>query len=151
MRMKKNILGFSFFIISILSSQAQSDLKLDSLAFTPEWFSNLAEAEKNPDKVWYLDLGLQKLKQFPASILTLKNIRHLYLSVNYWSKIPDEIGSLSQLEILDISSNYYLRTLPEGLKNAASLKELIIKDNKLKAGEIEKFRILLPKVKFVTD
>jgi Leucine-rich repeat (LRR) protein len=81
----------------------------------------------------------------------LKNVKHLYLSVNYWPSIPNEIGTLQQLEVLDISSNYYLKSLPEGLKNCTALKELIVKDHKLNSGEIAKIKQLLPNVKVITD
>jgi Leucine-rich repeat (LRR) protein len=141
------IIAFGLFV----NAQAQTEIKLDSLMFTPEWFSNLEDATKNTDKVLFLDLGLQKLKYFPKEILTLKNVKHLYLSVNYWPSIPNEIGTLQQLEVLDISSNYYLKSLPEGLKNCTALKELIVKDHKLNSGEIAKIKQLLPNVKVITD
>ncbi len=130
--------------------QAQTEIRLDSLMFTDNWYNSLEAAKQNPENVWFLDIGLQKLKTFPPEILQLKNVKRLYLAVNYWPSIPDEIGTLTDLEVLDISSNYYLNKLPEGLKNLSSLKELIVKDNKLNAGEIDKAKKWLPNTKIVT-
>lgn len=134
----------------LVDASAQTEIRLDSLMFTENWFNDLESAIAHPDKVWYLDLGLQKRRTFPKEILEFKNVKRLYLAVNYWPSIPDEIGNLKQLEILDLSSNYYLNKLPEGLKNCTSLKELILKDNKLNPGEIEKFKKLLPHVQIIT-
>jgi Leucine-rich repeat (LRR) protein len=139
-----------FFLFSVLSMKAQTEITLDSLMFTENWFSNIEDAAKTPDKVLYLDLGLRKLKTFPQEILTFKNVKRLYLSVNYWASVPEEIGNLKDLEILDLSSNYYLNKLPDGLQNCTRLKELIVKDHKLNAGEIERMKKLLPNVKIVT-
>ncbi len=149
--MKKILCSLAAAFVFSVNTQAQTEVKLDSLMFTPEWFSNLEDAAQNTGKVLFLDLGLQKLKTFPKEILTLKNVKHLYLSVNYWPSIPNEIGTLQNLEVLDISSNYYLKTLPEGLKNCTALKELIVKDHKLNSGELAKIKALLPNVKVITD
>lgn len=149
--MKKTLCSLVIVFSFLVNIQAQTEIKLDSLMFTPEWFSNMEDAMKNTDKVLFLDLGLQKLKTFPKEILTLNNVKHLYLPVNYWSSIPNEIGTLKHLEVLDISSNYYLKTLPEGLKNCIVLKTLIVKDHKLNSGEIAKIKQLLPNVKVVTN
>jgi Leucine-rich repeat (LRR) protein len=142
------VFTFSFFLSVAL--HAQTEIRLDSLMFTENWFNDLEEAKKHPDKVWFLDLGLQKLRIFPKEILQFKNVKRLYLSVNYWPSIPDEIGNLKQLEILDISSNYYLNKLPEGLQNCTALKELIVKDNKLNPGEIDKIKKLMPHLHIIT-
>lgn len=132
-------------------TKAQTAVDLSNLMFTDEWFSSLEEAKANAEKVWYLDLGLQKLKTFPKEILTFKNVKHLYLQVNYWPSVPEKIGSLKNLEILDLSSNYYLKTLPEGLKDCTALKQLILKDHKLNSGEIARIKKLLPNVQVITD
>ncbi len=132
-------------------TNAQTETDLSNLMFTDEWFSNLEEAKANVEKVWYLDLGLQKLKTFPKEILTFKNVKHLYLQVNYWPTVPEEIGLLKNLEILDLSSNYYLKTLPEGLKECTALKQIVLKDNKLNSGEIARIKKLLPNVQVITD
>jgi Leucine-rich repeat (LRR) protein len=148
--MKNLTLIIVVLFFSYVKSKAQTEIRLDSLMFTENWFSDIETASANPDKVWFLDLGLRKMKTFPPEILSFKNVKRLYLSVNYWPLIPDEIGNLKSLEILDLSSNYYLNKLPEGLKNCTALKELIVKDNKLNAGEIDKIKKLMPHITIVT-
>jgi Leucine-rich repeat (LRR) protein len=148
--MKPGIIMAALLLLSVFKTTAQTEIKLDSLMFTENWFSNIEEAAANAEKVLYLDLGLRKLKTFPAEILAFKNVKRLYLSVNYWSAVPNEIGELKALEILDLSSNYYLNTLPEGIKNCTRLKELILKDNKLNAGEVDKIKKLMPHITVTT-
>lgn len=131
------------------TSMAQTEIKLDNKRFSENWFNDIDKAAANPDKVWYLDLSLQKLKEFPKDILAFKNLKELYLPVNYWPGVPNEIGSLKNLEILDLSSNYYMNTLPEGLAELENLKELHIKDNKLNAGEVEKAKKWLPNAEVI--
>ena len=147
--MRTDIIIVTMLFFSFLKAEAQTEIKLDSLMFTENWFSNIVEAKAKSEKVLYLDLGLRKLKTFPAEILTFKNVKRLYLSVNYWPSLPDEIGNLKELELLDISSNYYLNKLPEGLQNCTNLKELIVKDNKLNAGEVDKIKKLMPGLKVI--
>lgn len=139
--------------ILLISSNffAQTEVKLDSLRFTASWFNDLDEARANPDKVLYLDLSLQKIKDFPREILSFKNLKRLYLPYNYWPSIPEEINALSKLEVLDLSGNYYLNRLPNNLKELTLLKELIIKDHRLNAGELERIRELLPDCEIITD
>lgn len=143
-------LCLSMIIAGHIYSQEKS-VEVTDLMFSENWFNDLDEAKKNPDKVLYLDLSLQKLKKFPEVILTFKNVEHLYLPYNYWPSIPDEIGNLKHLKVLDLSGNYYLNHLPEGLGNLKNLETLIIQDNKLADGEVEKARKMLPGCKIVTD
>lgn len=149
--MKTYFIATVSFVFFYFNAIAQTEIKLDSLMFTSGWFSNLEDAKVNPEKVWFLDIGLQKLKVFPKEIIEFKNVKQLYLQANYWPSIPNEIGNLKQLEIIDISSNYYLKSLPDGLQNCTSLKQLILKDNKLNAGEIARIKKLLPNVKVITE
>jgi len=132
--------------------QGKNEVKITELMFSENWFSDLEKAKAHPDKVLYLDLSLQKLKSFPKEILTFKNLERLYIPYNYWPSIPEEIGTLTKLQILDISGNYYLNHLPiEGLSKLKNLKEFQVKDNKLVAGEVAKLRKALPNCKVVSE
>lgn len=117
---------------------AQNEVQLDNKRFSENWFSDLEEAKKNPDKVLYLDLSLQKLKQFPTVIFTFKNLKELHLSYNYWPSIPAGLSKLQHLEMLDLSGNYYMNKLPADLEQLTFLEKLIIKDNKLTAAEVSR-------------
>ena len=136
----------------LLSAQEQTEEgAITEIMLSENWFNNLQKAKANPLEVWYLDLSLQKLKTFPAEIFTFKNLQQLYVPYNYWTSIPDEISSLTKLRILDLSGNYYLNKLPmQALAKMKHHEKIIIKDNKLAAGEIEKLRKLLPKTKIIT-
>lgn len=132
--------------------QGENEVKITNLMFSENWFSDLEKAKNNPDKVLYLDLSLQKHKTFPKEILTFKNVERLYLPYNYWPSIPEEIGTLTKLKVLDLSGNYYMNYLPkEGLSKLKNLEEFTIKDNKLVKGEIEKIRKQLPNCKFIVE
>ncbi|MDX2001331.1 MAG: hypothetical protein SFW35_02805 [Chitinophagales bacterium] len=147
--MKKYFVLFSLFFFSI-TTFAQNEIPLDNKRFSANWFDDLEKAKQSPDQVYYLDLSLRKLKEFPKEIFTFKNLKELYISYNYWPTIPEGLGKLTQLEILDLSGNYYLNTLPNDLAELNKhLKSLTIKDNKLKAGEIEKLKKALPQVNLV--
>lgn len=150
--MRLGIITFSFILFFTGQAFSQkTEIELDTIMFSKNWFNDLEEAKANPDKVYYLDLSLQKLRTFPKEILEFKNVKKLFLPYNYWSSIPDEIGTLSKVETLDLSGNYYMNHLPAGLGKLKNLKEFTIKDHKLVAGEIEKFRKMLPSCKVLTD
>lgn len=129
-----------------------TEVEITDVMFSDNWFSDLEKAKANPDKVLYLDLSLQKHKTFPPEILTFKNLERLLVPFNYWESIPNEIGTLTKLKVIDLSGNYYLNHLPvEGLAKLKNLRELTIKDNKLAKGEIEKVKLALPKCKVVAE
>jgi len=131
---------------------AQTEVELDNKMFGGNWFDTMDEAKKSPEKVYYLDLSLQKLKTFPLEIFTFTNLKELHLPYNYWASIPATgWEKLTKLEILDLSGNYYLNKLPaDGLGQLKSLKSLLLKDNKLNAGEADKVAKALPNAKVET-
>jgi len=124
--------------------QAQVELELGEERFSDNWFDDLEKAQQNPAKVIYLDLSLQKLRAFPEEVFEFPNLTHLYLPYNYFNTIPDAIGQMKQLKVLDLSGTYYLNSLPESMGQLANLEKLIIKDNKLPAAEEAKIQKLLP-------
>lgn len=132
------LLSLLFLLGAYTFVSAQNEVQLDNKRFSENWFSDLEEAKKNPDKVLYLDLSLQKLKQFPTVIFTFKNLKELHLSYNYWPSIPAGLNKLQHLELLDLSGNYYMNKLPADLEQLTFLEKLIIKDNKLTAAEVSR-------------
>lgn len=142
----------TFVLLVIFQIKAQTEIEISNEAFSENWFDNIDEAVKEPENVFYLDLSLQKLKTFPLEILEFNKLQKLYLPFNYYPSIPDEIGKLDKVTELDISGNYYMNHLPiEGLMDMESLKKIIVKDNKLAAGEIEKLQKALPGCTIITD
>lgn len=131
---------------------------MDTVTMSPHRYTDLNEALKNPDHVWYLDLTFGgdmdgKLTTFPAEICTsFPNLRRLYIAYNKFSTMPEEIGSMAKLEYLDISGNYLMKKLPEGMKNLAGIKTIVIKDHKfMPESEIEKLRSWLPECEIISE
>lgn len=150
--MKNLMFLIGIFAASIFYAQAQTEVVIGEEVFSGNWFSDLDEASKEPEKVIYLDLSLQKLKTFPSEILKFTNLEKLYLPYNYYPSIPDEIAVLDKVKELDISGSYYMNHLPiEGLKGMKSLEKIMISDNKLVAGELDKLRKALPGCTIVAD
>ena len=143
----KSILLSLTFLSFVVCCTAQTEISLEQKRFSKNWFNNLDKALANPDSVFFLDLSLQKLKTFPKEIFKFKNVRELYLSYNYWDNIPEGLGELKQVTILDLSGNYFLHLLPFDLWKMKNLKELDIKDNLLNAGEDDKAKKHLPNTK----
>lgn len=137
--------------ISFHASAQQTEIVLDNKMFGENWFNDLESAKQTPEKVWYLDIALQKMKTFPPMIFELSNLKELYISYNYWPSIPKGLSKLKNLEILDISGAYYMNSLPEDLFTMTWLKKVIVKDNKLNAGEVDKLRKALPNTEIVTE
>jgi len=132
--------------------KAQNQVDLDNKMFGGNWFDSMDEAKQKPNEVFYLDLSLQKLKTFPVEIFNFPNLKELHLPFNYWSSIPATgWEKLTKLELLDLSGNYYLNKLPvDGLAQLKALRTLLLKDNKLNAGEADKVAKALPNAKVET-
>ena len=95
-------------------------------------------------KITSLDLGNQKLLSIPDSVFTLTGLEYLSLgnsfvmypplsvisdgnhgndSLNCIREIPEDIGNLQQLKVLDISANN-LQSLPENITELKKLERL---------------------------
>jgi Leucine-rich repeat (LRR) protein len=115
-----------FLLFSAIVTRAQVSDSLTMINY-PE-YTSLAEALKNPDKVYKLSLRKNKLKEIPPEIFTLKNLKELDLSRNKLTSIPKEISKLTNLEILDVSANEIDTLYPEiGL--LTNIKKLILNQN----------------------
>jgi hypothetical protein len=73
------------------------------------------------------DLGLTKV---PPEIGQLTQLQHLNLDVNPLTTLPPEIGQLTQLQVLYLSSTS-LRTLPSEIGQLINLQALYLLDNQL--------------------
>jgi Leucine-rich repeat (LRR) protein len=72
----------------------------------------------------YLDLDACGLKSLPASIIPLKQLECLILSVNYLTVLPDNINELTNLKEIDLTNNCF----EEVPKQIAQLRELLYLD-----------------------
>jgi len=73
-----------------------------------------------------LDLALQqpKLREIPAYVFNMTNLRELDLEGNRIGVIPRDILKLRNLEVLTLSGNLYLTALPDFLMDMESLKTI---------------------------
>lgn len=130
--MNKKIIPFlvHFLFICFHFSPAQSNLSSQD-SIPPEdqlkklkVYTSLPEALKEPEKVRALDLGDQKIKNFPPEIFRFPNLQKLVLNGNELKSLPEEIGRLKNLVWLDLYNNQ-LSALPNSF---GQLQQLIYLD-----------------------
>ena len=141
----KGIVAISFAIICILGFTSCSN---DSFLFKNGSYTNLDKAIKHSDKVEYLSLSDQNIRDFPLEILAMKNLRVLNLSRTNISIIPPEIDQLQQLEYLNLTGNS-IQELPEELTRLKELNYLVLSYNNISEEEIKWLRIQMPNCKIV--
>ena len=83
---------------------------------------------RNPDSVYVLKLNYKRLRQIPAKVFEMRNLRELDLGRNFIDSIPAEIGRLTRLERFDIRRNR-IRTVPPELGRLTNLKYLNLSRN----------------------
>lgn len=97
----KHLIAFCFFY-SLLAAQEKL---LDSTALSKQKiYTSLAEALKEPWKVYKLSLPYQHIDKIPQQIGQFKNLQVLDLSGNGISEVSDQIGELKNLQMLNLSS-----------------------------------------------
>jgi hypothetical protein len=93
-------------------------------------FSNLADAEKDPGAVCFLDLSNQKLTSFPTEVLQFENMEYLDLADNDLTSVPPEISQLTKLTDLWLNGNQ-LTVLPSAVGSMNDLVLLSLFQNQL--------------------
>ncbi|KAG8378783.1 hypothetical protein BUALT_Bualt07G0020900 [Buddleja alternifolia] len=79
-----------------------------------------------------LSIHLNKIRSLPTSIGDMKSLRLLDLHFNELHGLPHSIGRLTNLESLNLSSNFSdLNELPETMTDLTSLKELDLSNNQI--------------------
>ncbi|KQK00472.1 receptor kinase-like protein Xa21 [Brachypodium distachyon] len=133
-------LGYNLFSGTV-PPEVGSLQNLESLALS----NNLLEATNPSDwsfmstlsncsQLQYLDLGSNELGgMLPSSVANLStSLLYLSLSRNrILGNIPENIGSLVQLEVLSLERNYLTGTLPSSLSILTSLGDLSVGKNNL--------------------
>ncbi len=120
---------------------------IDNLFLSPNYFDNIEEAMKEPEKVHYIDLSMQspKLTKIPDEVYTkFPNLKQINVSFNRVASVDDAIGNLTNLEVLNLEGNHYLTSLSEEIGKLKNLKELNIKTTGLKADKVGAIQKLLP-------
>ena len=90
-------------------------VNIDSL-FSNTHYLSLNKALLNPDKVYSLDLSMQKIEELGDSISLFVNLESLDISFNRFKSLPESIISLPNLKYLSISGCYDLETIPDNLQ-----------------------------------
>jgi len=133
-----------FCIIQSVESQSQ----IDSTPVRTEFF-NIEEALKDPEKVIRLDLSNQNVVIPDEVWAKFINLEFLSFRNDHLKVIPNEIGLLKKLKMLDLSGNDF-KVLPKSFRGLSNLEELFLNDetnfNLQKSMDVIS---LLPKLKIL--
>ncbi|XP_010277605.1 PREDICTED: plant intracellular Ras-group-related LRR protein 1-like [Nelumbo nucifera] len=81
-----------------------------------------------------LSCHLNKIRSLPTSICEMTTLRHLDVHFNELRGLPHAIGKLTNLEVLNLSSNFSdLIELPDTLGDLTNLRELDLSNNQIHA------------------
>lgn len=120
---KTNLLIGLLFSLTCNALEGQSTSVATETAKT---YVSLEEALNSPFKVYRLDLSNQEFKNLPDSIWTkFENLEYLSLKNDHLSKIPDGIGYLKKLRVLDLSGNDF-KVLPQSFSGLTNLTEIYL-------------------------
>lgn len=74
--------------------------------------------------------------EIPRSLGELEELKTLVITGNNFSsqRIPQELGKLGLLEVLDLSANAFEGDLPTSFERLSNLREFVIEDNNLSSG-----------------
>lgn len=79
-----------------------------------------------------LSIHLNKIRSLPTSIGEMKSLRFLDAHFNELNGLPNSIGKLTNLEIMNLSSNFSdLTELPESICDLICLRELDVSNNQI--------------------
>jgi Leucine-rich repeat (LRR) protein len=108
------------------SSQAQSPA--DRIQAGRE-FTSLDEALRNPEEVYRLNLSGQTVQLSDSLWSKFTNLQYLSLKNDGLREIPEGIGSLRSLKVLDLSGNDF-KELPPTFVNLTNLEELFLNEER---------------------
>lgn len=104
------------------------DVSFNNLSYLP---TNIGYELPNLQK---LMIQLNKIRSLPSSICELKSLRYLDAHFNELNGLPIAIGRLTNLEVLNLSSNFTdLKELPETFGDLTNLRELDLSNNQIHA------------------
>ncbi|WVZ18333.1 hypothetical protein V8G54_005655 [Vigna mungo] len=109
-------------------SLVELDVSFNNLSYLP---TNIGYELPNLQK---LMIQLNKIRSLPSSICELKSLRYLDAHFNELHGLPIAIGRLTNLEVLNLSSNFSdLKELPETFGDLTNLRELDLSNNQIHA------------------
>lgn len=112
-----------------------------------------------------LSISLNEIRFLPTTISELELLKHLDVHFNKLHGIPSSIGKLSNLESLNLSSNFSnLTELPDTITDLVNLKELDLSNNQIQVlpesfGQLQKLTklnldqnpLVIPPMEIVTE
>ncbi|XP_054807697.1 plant intracellular Ras-group-related LRR protein 1-like [Prosopis cineraria] len=114
--------------ISQCRSLVELDASFNSLRYLP---TNIGYELQNLRK---LLIHLNKLRSLPSSVCEMRSLRYLDAHFNELNGLPSAFGRLTNLEVLDLSSNFAdLQELPATFSDLINLKELDLSNNQISA------------------
>ncbi|TKY73550.1 Plant intracellular Ras-group-related LRR protein 9 [Spatholobus suberectus] len=109
-------------------SLVELDVSFNNLSYLP---TNIGYELPNLQK---LMIQLNKIRSLPSSVCELKSLRYLDAHFNELHGLPIAIGRLTNLEVLNLSSNFSdLKELPETFGDLTNLRELDLSNNQIHA------------------
>lgn len=100
----------------------------DSVQLKKTYYS-LAEAQREPLKVYRLNLSNLPADSFPVDLSKFRNLRYLCLNNDHIEFIPRSVGDLENLETLELNGDDF-KTLPAELSRLKNLQEIYLNVNK---------------------
>lgn len=119
--------------LTSLQKEMENLVCLKKLMLGLNYFIEFPQVITNLHQLTVLDLSENRnCLKFPIEITNIITLKELYLSHYGYSlsKIPTEIGNLTNLEILDLRSNSII-SIPPSIENLLKLKTLLILDNRI--------------------
>lgn len=127
-------LGFNHFSGEVPSLSALNQLELLNLNKSGFSGSFPWKSLENLTSLRFLSLGdnLFHTSPFPTEVLRFDKLYWLYLTnCSIGGQIPEAIGNLTSLELLELSDNYLFGTIPDSITKLTKLTQLELYNNSL--------------------
>jgi Leucine-rich repeat (LRR) protein len=115
-------------VLKISVSNRDRDIRVALLSYLP-WLCNRLKNFMNPI---YISLYWAYLKKIPLPLLSLNNVRRLYVDWNEVQDLTPAIQALSRLEVLSIGCNKLKMSDIDQIAKLPALTDLDIRENQLK-------------------
>lgn len=129
-RFSFSLFFWTYLVVHVICSRSlvELDVSFNGLTYLP---TNIGFELVNLKK---LSINLNKIRSLPTSIGEMRSLRYLDAHFNELRGLPFAIGRLTNLETLNLSSNFSdLTVLPETIGDLTNLRELDLSNNQIQA------------------
>ncbi|RRT71909.1 hypothetical protein B296_00024383 [Ensete ventricosum] len=133
------VVGGNLILVHVkFRSLVELNASYNELTYLP---TNIGHELQSLEKLW---IHLNKLRSLPTSVCEMRALRLLDAHFNELRGLPYAIGNLSNLEVMNLSSNFSdLQELPASFGDLINLRELDLSNNQIHAlpdtfGRLEK-------------